>query len=363
MGFFGRKRAQEKEGDSRPSGVALAPDPVESPELETAVETLAEILRVFGAESMWGEDSGSFKATCEAWAQHLLVYADPPSTVGLRTDKKERQWRSLRRVFAQLRKSEVTNASTSASVMRDALSAFIRVFARVISADGTSDLALAAQLARLRVAVAAPELDLRREVTVAVDAIESAMREKQAKMASESLQIAERVRALSEELETAKRENATDALTRVANRKTFDAELERAHDLAVVGSPATLVMIDIDFFKKVNDLHGHPAGDRVLQAVADALVRSCRRRRDFVARYGGEEFAVLLPETSLDESRVLVNRACDAVRSLDVPGAPITISVGAAAAKRGETKEEWLARADRALYEAKATGRNRASFG
>ena len=363
MGFFGRKKPEEeRKPESRHSGVAPAPDP-ESPELETAVDTIAEMLRVFGAESMWGEDSGSFKATCEAWAQHLLVYADPPSTVGMRSEKKERQWRNLRRVFAQLRKSEVASAVTSASIMRDALWSFIRVFARVLSADGTTDLALAAQLARLRVAVAAPELDLRREVSDAVEAIESAMREKQAKMASESSLIADRVRALSDELETAKKEGATDALTKVANRKTFDEELEHAHELAVLGAPATLLMVDIDFFKKVNDAHGHQAGDQVLRAVADALVRSCRRRRDFVARYGGEEFAVLLPETSLEESRVLVERACDAVRALDVVGARVTISVGAATAMRGESKEGWLARADRALYEAKATGRNRAVFG
>lgn len=360
MGLFGRKRDEEKTSGRQ---LAAVPAPAESPELESAVETIAEVLRAFGAESMWGENAASFKATCEGWAQHLLVFADPPSSIGPKPEKKERQWRNLRRVFAQLRKSEVASANASAATMRDALWTFIRAFARVLAADGSNDVALTSQLSRLREAVTADPGDLRREVSQAVDAIESAMRDKQARMQNEAREIAERIRALSDELESAKKEGATDALTKVANRKAFDEQLERVHQLAVLGSPATLLMVDLDFFKKVNDTHGHPAGDKVLQVVADALVKTCRRRRDFVARYGGEEFAILLPETSLDEARVLAERACEAVRAVQTPYGALSISVGVAAALRGEQKEGWLARADGALYEAKSTGRDRAVIG
>ncbi|MEO8875432.1 MAG: GGDEF domain-containing protein, partial [Polyangiaceae bacterium] len=155
----------------------------------------------------------------------------------------------------------------------------------------------------------------------------------------------------------------TDPLTKVSNRKAFDEQLERVHELAALGSPATLLMIDLDFLKKVNDELGHPVGDKVLKAVADTLVKTCRRRRDFVARYGGEEFAIILPETSIAEAQALAERACSAVRALNVIAKPITISIGIAAASRTESREDWLARADRALYNAKDAGRNRAVLG
>ena len=363
VGLFWKKR----DTDPEVSGVHAMPvaEPKDtSSELETAVETIAEMLRVFGAASLAQDNTTSLAAMMESWAQHLLVFADPPAAKATSGQPKERQWRSLRRAFAQLRKDEVTSATRSATTMRDALWSFIRIFARVLSADGSADAALASQLTRLRQAVGAPEPDdLRREVMQAVEAIEVAVREKQAKLASESTDLAARIRELSDELEVAKREGATDPLTKVSNRKAFDDQLERVHELAVLGSPATLLMVDLDFFKKVNDELGHPAGDKALRAVADALVKTCRRRRDFVARYGGEEFAIILPETSIEEAKALAERACAAVRGLETLGRPITISVGIAAASRGEPRDEWLARADRALYAAKDSGRNRAVLG
>ncbi|HEX7666129.1 MAG TPA: diguanylate cyclase [Polyangiaceae bacterium] len=337
--------------------------PAGSEELDSAVETMADVIRAFGTHAFAQEGAAALAATCEGWAQHLLVFAEPPSGGLATVGAKARQWKALRRVFVQLRKSEVAAANQSATTMRDALWVFIRTFARVLSADGTADVAVASQLVRLKAAVNGSGDDLRREVSQAVEAIEVAVREKQARLASESTELAARVRLLSDELEVAKREGATDALTKVSNRKAFDEQLERVHELAVLGSPATLLMVDLDFFKKVNDELGHPTGDKVLRAVADSLVKTCRRRRDFVARYGGEEFAILLPETSLEEGKALAERACAGVRALAVIDRPLTISVGVAAATRGETKEAWLARADKALYEAKASGRNRAILG
>jgi len=321
------------------------------------------MLRAFGSASVARDTGTSLSAICEGWAQHLLVFADPPAAK-MPDGVRERQWRSLRRSFAQLRKDEVASATHSATTMRDALWSFIRIFARVLSADGNADVALSSQLTRLREAVAAPEPDdLRREVMHAVEAIEAAVREKQARLITESTDLSARIRLLSDELEVAKREGATDPLTKVSNRKAFDDQLERVHELAALGAPATLLMIDLDFFKMVNDDLGHPAGDKVLRAVADTLVKTCRRRRDFVARYGGEEFAIILPETSIEEAKALADRACAAVRALDVVDRSITISIGIAAASRAEPRDEWLARADRALYAAKNSGRNRAVLG
>jgi diguanylate cyclase (GGDEF)-like protein len=360
VGLFWRKNEE-----SRVSGECVAAPEARvdvAEELDTAVETIAEILRAFGASSLTQEVAGSCAAVCEQWAHHILVFAAPPGSNGVAT--RERQWRSLRRAFMKLRRDEIATANESATTMRDALWSFIRAFSRVLAADGTADASLSSQLTRLRAAVAAPEPDeLRREVMSAVEAIEAAVLEKQTRLASESTEIAARVQSLSDQLEVAKRESATDPLTKVANRKAFDEQIDRVHELGALGSQATLLMVDLDFFKKVNDDLGHQAGDKVLQAVADTLVRTCRRRRDFVARYGGEEFAIVLPETSLQEAKALAERACAAVRDLKTIDKTLTVSIGVAAVKRGESREDWIARADRALYSAKSAGRNRAVLG
>lgn len=164
----------------------------------------------------------------------------------------------------------------------------------------------------------------------------------------------------------------TDALTGIANRRHFDRRLDeewlraRRH-----GTPLALLLIDVDHFKRFNDLHGHQAGDAALRAVAGALVDCARRPGELVARYGGEEFAVLLPHADSDLAMHCAEaclRAVDEarVRHGDSPTAPhLTISIGAAeiSATAGAGVSSLLAAADRALYRAKAAGRHRVEIG
>ncbi len=163
----------------------------------------------------------------------------------------------------------------------------------------------------------------------------------------------------------------TDALTGLANRRRFDAALAEAWSHAAArGEPVALLMVDADSFKGYNDAFGHPAGDRVLRAVADRLDAAARARGGLAARCGGEEFAVLLPDC--DEARAL--RAAEelraAVEALGIPhpsgvAGVVTVSLGVAAARpaadgaSGGTAGDALAAADAALYRAKAEGRNR----
>jgi diguanylate cyclase (GGDEF)-like protein len=131
----------------------------------------------------------------------------------------------------------------------------------------------------------------------------------------------------------------------------------------VTGQSFVLLMVDLDHFKRVNDSHGHSAGDDVLKAVANALVRAFPRHADFVARYGGEEFAAVLVDVDPRAVGMLGGRALTAIRGLtvDYEGAQIeiTCSVGAASHIQTESGEALLKRADAALYEAKDNGRNR----
>ena len=161
--------------------------------------------------------------------------------------------------------------------------------------------------------------------------------------------------------------SSRDALTGLANRRQFELALAREIDrVARAGEPALVLMIDIDHFKQVNDSRGHPAGDRVLQAVASRLL-DCVRPMDTVARYGGEEFAIILPSCPPTFGRAVAERIRLQVEQQAVEiegGAPIwvTISLGGAYAPQWvrSTAPMWLARADEQLYRAKAEGRNRA---
>jgi diguanylate cyclase (GGDEF)-like protein len=156
----------------------------------------------------------------------------------------------------------------------------------------------------------------------------------------------------------------TDALTGIGNRYRMDEELAAALSKAErYGHRYTLAICDVDEFKHYNDVFGHLSGDQALARVADTIRREIRSS-DAVFRYGGEEFVVLLPEQSLEEGLLVVERVRLAVEHVGLPtpsGHPLTISAGVAelAHDTAPTVTSWLERADVALYRAKADGRNR----
>ena len=160
-----------------------------------------------------------------------------------------------------------------------------------------------------------------------------------------------------------------DPLTGLANRRHFRAVLEREIDRVTrSGEAALLLMLDIDHFKKVNDTHGHLAGDVVLQSVARTL-SACVRPMDTLARYGGEEFAVVLPACQAAFGRVVAERIRRAVANNSIRISPgvelnVTVSVGGAFAMQWirSTTLLWTDRADHQLYQAKSAGRNRVSI-
>lgn len=157
-----------------------------------------------------------------------------------------------------------------------------------------------------------------------------------------------------------------DPLTGLANRRHFRAVLSREIEIvARSGNSALLLMLDIDHFKKVNDTHGHLAGDKVLQAVARCIA-GCVRPQDTVARYGGEEFAIVMPDCQAAYGETVAERIRQSVAALAIPVSPlqnlqITTSVGGAFAPVWvrSTADLWIDRADTQLYLAKAQGRNR----
>ena len=167
---------------------------------------------------------------------------------------------------------------------------------------------------------------------------------------------------LFEQWRTVEHDAYTDPLTRLVNRRGLERALaaEREH-ASRTHAPYSVLMLDIDHFKKYNDHFGHLEGDRVLALVANAFAHALRGV-DCAARYGGEEFIALLPGTTVEGALVLGERVRQAVRALAIPqaeGGVVTVSVGAACARDGESDASLLMRADGALYAAKNAGRDR----
>lgn len=160
---------------------------------------------------------------------------------------------------------------------------------------------------------------------------------------------------------------ATDALTRLPNRRTFDNRVNAAWDQAAEARHSlSVIMIDVDHFKAFNDCYGHDAGDRCLQAVAQALRSVVHRPHDLVARYGGEEFVILLPNTDADGCAKVAQQLREAVENLRIvheqhpTRGRVTVSLGGASAVPGEgdTVKSVVKSADAALYVAKRAGRS-----
>lgn len=174
-----------------------------------------------------------------------------------------------------------------------------------------------------------------------------------------------RIAALVEE---SQRLATVDPLTGLMNRRAFTAaaqrELARAHRY---GPPLSMLLLDIDHFKAINDRRGHPSGDAVLTAMGHLLARSIRTV-DIASRWGGEEFIIALPSTDTAGGLIVAERTCAAVAGLKVEDTagepiPVTASVGLAVYEPGESLDSLVDRADRAMYAAKSGGRNRVAMG
>lgn len=195
----------------------------------------------------------------------------------------------------------------------------------------------------------------------ATQEIETANQTLQSRLAESRTEI----RELQQNLEKVRAESLIDPLTTLSNRKYFQDAIARFMDDAEKKSvPFSVVLTDIDHFKKFNDAYGHLTGDQVLRLVALALKNNLKGQ-DVSARYGGEEFAVLLPRTGLQSAEIVANHIRRAVmgkellrRSTNESLGRVTISLGAASWRQGDTVASLLERADTCLYAAKHAGRN-----
>jgi two-component system cell cycle response regulator len=169
--------------------------------------------------------------------------------------------------------------------------------------------------------------------------------------------------ARQHQLQNAQTQALTDALTGIGNRRAFDWELERhLGDFRRHGTRFTIMLLDLDHFKSVNDSYGHDLGDQVLQGISGVLSKTLRET-DLAARYGGEEFGVILPRTPVSEAYGVAERVrenlAQAEWKVQRGALRVTTSAGLAEVRSGDDESSLLRRADKSLYAAKRAGRNR----
>ncbi|MDP1822499.1 MAG: GGDEF domain-containing protein [Archangium sp.] len=334
------------------------------PDVDQLIDTLAGLLRDFGRHSFDLErvEARKTQTLFDQWAQHLLTGIEAP---GQAPAGGPRQHAALRAGFVAHRKQEQTEFTQSRDALRDVVWMFVSSVNREVVAERTEDATLSRSLSALGTTLqTAGTGDLRRLALEAVKQVHDVLDARRARQRKHVAELGERLEALGSQLEVARRDSTIDALTQLYNRRAFDEQLGRAAELAALREGgAALLMIDLDHFKQINDTRGHPCGDAVLKAVAHALVRVFKRRSDFLARFGGEELVALVRDVTPAEALTLGERAREAVASLTVgaEGGPVrvTVSCGVASWALGESGADWLARADAALYRAKAAGRNR----
>lgn len=173
-------------------------------------------------------------------------------------------------------------------------------------------------------------------------------------------ELARSMRTLELLMRDAEDASKTDPLTKLYNRSVLENDVPAVIGSAAdMGQPVCLLLIDVDYFKQINDGHGHPVGDEMLRNVALAIKKSFRER-DIAIRYGGDEFMLLLPGARIEQARPAAERMRKAVRESCVlpDGKHVTLSIGLARRREDDNLQTLIARADEALYTAKKAGRN-----
>ncbi len=334
---------------------------------DQALEPLARVLRSMGRHAFDLEELSEedIQKEFERWAMHVLVGSS------MREDDSEekegafrRDWGGLTTFVNRHRQHEKLYVERNMQDVRNVLWEFTSTVGRAIVEDQETDQQVDEYIGQLREATEGGSFsEVKQALLAVVQGMNTVVDDRKKRQQQRIKQLGEKLRSVEKELGTVRKEMELDPLTRLYNRGALDLQLERTVSVSFFSeTPACVFMVDIDHFKNINDTHGHPAGDAVIQQLADRLVSTFPRKSDFIARYGGEEFCVLLPGANLELSQRLGDRLLEAVRreafSYQEISIPATVSIGVAELQPRDSVATWLACADRQLYRAKEGGRN-----
>lgn len=336
-----------------------------------AIDTLANILKVMGDESFMLEndiDPSVFPEMCKDFSRHVENGAAVPSYDIPQSADGTREWARVRRFYSDRRKAENTFVTERLEDYRGVVEDLVSGLRTIGERDVSTEQDVKASLNQIEDAVGTGVLpEIRKALAQTVNKVTETFAEQKRQYEKQLAELNERMSSLKQDLVAAREEMKRDPLTDAYNRRGFDSAIVLSLNMHfILNHPITLVMIDVDNFKDINDTYGHAAGDEVLKGIGESLARAFIRKGDLVARYGGDEFAVILNDTSAENSKKLVERFLEYVQTIQVPYASadtrISCSAGYTEIHDNDSVETLLKRADRALYKAKSAGRNCASF-
>jgi diguanylate cyclase (GGDEF)-like protein len=288
---------------------------------------------------------------------HEILQADGPTL--------HRVLFRFRQFFASFRMNEVTYVSRTFDDFRAIIWDFVDQLAEDISAEENEDRDLLNNFEILRDAVESNSInELKEKSRQFIDYYMEHNTQRETRRERRMASIKKNLDQVRKKLTEAHSNMRLDHLTKVYNRKSFDEHATQYVRLFRVAQRAiTVVTIDIDHFKKINDNHGHPIGDFILQELGKMLKEIFHREQDLVARLGGEEFAVLLPDYTIEHATMKAHQALEKIRAetfvTEDTRIQFTVSMGIAQLDPHEDLADWMKRADQALYASKHSGRNR----
>ena len=300
------------------------------------------------------------------WQRHAtLGFALEEGTGTGSVGVNDRDWGGVVRAVTEQRRDEHKYVESSITELRDALWACVETVHNAVKIDHTADTSTGTQMDRAKDALKRMQTgSIKQEVLGAVLAIEGALQTRRDQQQEQYVSLATKLDRMGKQLEEARKDSTTDPLTGIGNRKLFDMMGPRAIQMyALSRQPVVLLMIDLDKLKLVNDMYGHQAGDQAICNLGKALSKVFLRQSDVLCRYGGDEFAVILQNTDWKMAQTLARRLQEQVVAMPAPHPAMEFSIGAsvgvAQLEAHEEVDEWIARADKALYKAKQNGRDR----
>ncbi len=336
-----------------------------------ALDTLSNVLAVMGKASFPLEsdlDEKVFPEVCAEFARHVENGAAVPSFDIPASADGKREWAHVRRFFSDRRHAEKAFVTERLNDYRGIVNDLVSGLRKIGDRDRDTENSVIDSLATIEDAVGTGVLPrIRDALTHTIDEVNRTFSEQKLEYEKQLKELNDRMSCLRQDLVAAREEMKRDPLTEAYNRGAFDTAILQSLNMHfILQQPVTLIMIDLDNFKVINDSYGHAAGDEVLRGVGESLARSFIRKSDVIARYGGDEFAVILTDTTAKNSARLIETFQKYVRDVKVPyaddDAHISCSVGYTEIVDEDTVESLVTRADKALYAAKSAGRNRAEY-
>ena len=351
-------------------------DPVNPPAsldalADGAIDTLSNVMYVMGQESFPLEnehDPDVFAEVCKEFARHVENGAAIPSYDIPGSIDGSREWSHVRRFFADRRHAEKAFVTERLQGYRGVVDDLVSGLRDIGVQNQNTEDDILVSLSTVEDAVNTGVLPkVKDALSDTISRVNETFAEQKLNYEKQLKELNDRMSNLRQDLVQAREEMKRDSLTEAFNRGAFDAAILQSLNMHfILQIPVTLLMIDLDEFKTINDTYGHAAGDEVLRSVSECLARAFIRKNDIVARYGGDEFAVILSDTSAAQSAPLIERFLNQVRNVTIPYAngslKVSCSVGYTEVANDDTVEHLINRADRALYAAKSAGRDRSAF-